>query len=149
MFRNILYILFIAIIAFSCSSEKGGKLPADIVTNPNSANGSSDLSDLPVIEFKVKEYDFGKLIQGEKVTYSFKFKNTGDSDLIISQVNTSCGCTVPDFTRDPIKPGEEERIKVSFDSKGRNGFQNKVITVLTNCQPNKTVLRIKAKIVRS
>jgi hypothetical protein len=148
MLRNTLYLIISAIIAFSCSSNEGTKLPADMVTNPNTASGSNDLSDLPVIEFKVKEYNFGKVIQGEKVTYTFKFKNTGESDLIISQVNSSCGCTVPVFPKDPIKPGDEGKIKVSFDSSGRNGIQDKAITVVTNCQPNRTVLRIKAQVAK-
>ena len=149
MIKNILYIIIGAFIITSCSNNEGGKLPADMVTNPNTAEGNSNLDGLPVIEFDKKEYDFGKLIQGEKVTYSFKFKNTGGSDLVISQVNSSCGCTVPKFTRDPIKPGEEGKIKVSFDSKGRSGFQSKTITVVSNCQPNRTVLRIKAIIAKS
>ncbi|MCB2222177.1 MAG: DUF1573 domain-containing protein [Bacteroidetes bacterium] len=145
--RRLTYFITIVIITglFACSGEQG-KIPADVVKNPISASGDQQ-NDLPVIAFDKTEHDFGKLIQGEKVTYNFKFKNSGQSDLLISQVHSSCGCTVPDFPREPIKPGDTGLIKVTFDSAGRSGIQNKSVTIVSNCQPNKTVVRIKAKVI--
>ena len=78
---------------------------------------------------------------------NFKFTNTGKSDLVISQVQTSCGCTTPKFPKKAIKPGEGDVIKVTFDSSNRKGIQNKVVTVVTNCQPNTVLLRIKAQVI--
>jgi hypothetical protein len=101
---------------------------------------------MPKITFEKMEHDFGKIIQGEMVKYSFRFTNTGYSDLLISNVSTSCGCTVGSFSKDPIPPGESGLIEVIFDSRGRKGFQNKTITVLANTRPNKTMLRIKSNI---
>lgn len=132
----------------SCNrpSDNSGQLPSDIVKNPNTASGQVD-TDLPAIEFENDFYDFGKIIQGEKVSYSFKFTNTGKSDLIISRVTSSCGCTVGDFPKVPVKPGESNKIEVKFDSEGRKGFQSKTITVLSNTQPSSTTLRIKSEVV--
>ena len=102
---------------------------------------------MPVIEFEKDVHDFGRVIQGEKVAYGFKFKNTGKSDLIISKVSSSCGCAVPDFPKVPIKPGESRKIDVKFDSQNRPGFQNKSVTIISNAQPGIQVLRIKAEVV--
>ena len=142
------YILFsVAIIlGSSCNNQDKRNLSTDVVNNPNTASGNEE-SNLPNIEFEREIFDFGKLIQGEKATYDFKFKNTGTTDLLISQVHSSCGCTVPDFPREPIKPGNSETIKVTFDSSGRKGVQNKTITVVSNCQPNRNVIRIKAMVI--
>lgn len=142
-------LVFLLTLSFTaCNQRSGDKegLPSDIVKNPNSASGNVD-TDLPVIEFEKDFYDFGKIIQGEKVSYSFKFKNTGKSDLIISKVTTSCGCTVGDYPRVPVKPGKTGNVEVKFDSETRRGFQNKTITVLSNAQPSTSTLRIKAQVV--
>jgi hypothetical protein len=147
-FPSYLFTLLLVLTLFACnqsSSDKGG-LPSDIVKNPNSATGDLAI-DMPVIEFDKDFYDFGKIIQGEKVSYSFKFKNTGKSDLIISKVTTSCGCTAGDYPRVPVKPGESGNIEVKFDSESRRGFQNKTVTVLSNAQPSTNTLRIKAQVV--
>jgi hypothetical protein len=136
-------------ILASCSSgnKNGGNLPASVIQNPNTASGKTDPDQLPKIEFENDIHDFGKIIQGEKVTYSFKFRNTGKSLLLISDVSTSCGCTVTEYPKEPIKPGEAGKINVSFDSEGKRGPQNKTATVSTNTQPNTTVLRIQAMVV--
>jgi hypothetical protein len=142
-------LLFITSISFaliSCSQKSGTDIPANVVTNPNSASGTVDMKSLPVISFEKDFHDFGNLTSGEKVTYSFKFKNAGQSLLVISSVTTSCGCTVSDYPHQPIKPGEGATIDVSFDSEGRHGLQNKTITVFSNTQPPTNLLRIRASI---
>jgi hypothetical protein len=133
-------------LLLSCNNHKG-KVPADVVHNPITASGDANMNSLPVMEFNETVHDFGTVIEGETVTYSFKFKNTGGSDLLISNVSASCGCTATEFTKEAVKPGDEGIVTVSFNSKRRNGFQNKSITVAANTQPNKTVLRIKAKVM--
>ncbi|HAH57481.1 MAG TPA: DUF1573 domain-containing protein [Bacteroidales bacterium] len=102
---------------------------------------------MPFMEFEQDFHDFGKLIQGEKVSYGFKFTNTGKTDLIISKVSSSCGCTVPDYPKTPIRPGETKKIDVKFDTENRRGFQNKTVTIVSNAQPSTKVIRIKAQIV--
>ncbi len=147
-FILILLMYSLSMLLMSCNRTGDGnkQLPTDIVKNPNSASGNKD-TEMPFIEFENDFYDFGKLIQGEKVSYAFKFKNTGATDLIITKVSTSCGCTVGDFPTVPIKPGQSNKIEVKFDSEGRRGFQNKTVTVLSNAQPSTTQLRIKAQVV--
>jgi hypothetical protein len=146
--RKVLSCLFVVvlILSISCSNNGDQKLPADIVSNPKTASGDES-EKLPAIEFEKDIHDFGKVIQGEKVSFGFKFKNTGNTDLLIAQVNTSCGCTVPKYPKTPIRPGGEDVITILFDSEGRKGVQNKAITVVTNCQPSGTLIRIKAMVI--
>jgi hypothetical protein len=144
-----LYILLAIIFSIpfiGCNSDRKDKLSTDVVTNPNSASGEQE-NTLPVMAFEKDMHDFGKLIAGEKAVYTFKFRNAGKSDLVISQVKSSCGCTVPRYPKEPIGPGEEGEIKVTFDSSSRKGMQNKAITIVTNCQPNSTIIRIKAQVI--
>lgn len=146
-FTGLLAVL-ILLIFFSCNRQNSSNdLPAGVVSNPNTADGTTNKDALPVISFEKDFHDFGKLISGEQVTYSFKFKNTGKSLLIISNVSTSCGCTVSSFPKQPIKPGEEATIDVSFDSEGKHGLQSKTITVFTNTQPPNATLRIQSQVV--
>jgi hypothetical protein len=149
---NRIHVLLIASLFafFSMSCSRNGSstdIPASVVSNPNSASGKSDMKELPVITFEKDFHDFGNLRSGEKVTYSFKFKNSGNSLLVISNVSTSCGCTVSDYPHQPIKPGEGSTIDVSFDSEGRHGLQSKTITVFSNTQPPTNLLRIKASVL--
>jgi hypothetical protein len=145
---SILPILFLILaFLFSCRSGENGLLSTDIVNNPNSAKGKADLSSLPVIKFEEEVHDFGKIIEGETVSYSFKFTNAGKSDLLIADVTTSCGCAVPSFPKMPIRPGEQGVIKIAFSSAGKRGYQAKNIVVVANTQPNSTMIRIKAQVV--
>jgi len=148
IFFAILFSVFVLALMISCNAHSDkNDLPAGVVTNPNSADGTYDKDALPVISFEKDFHDFERLVSGEQVTYAFKFKNTGKSLLIVSNVSTSCGCTVSSFPRQPIKPGEGASIDVSFDSSGRHGLQTKTVTVFCNTQPPTTTLRIKALVV--
>lgn len=147
---KILSILFLFSVLVSCNSNKnkeGDLISTDVINNPKSAEGENQQSKMPQIAFPETEHDFGRVIEGEIVTYNFKFENTGKNDLLISAVSASCGCTASDYPTQPIKPGEEGVIKITFDSSKRKGYQSKTAVVLANTQPNKTVLRIKAMVV--
>jgi len=144
-----LIALAITVLYFTSCNSTGGKeekISTDLVNNPNTAGGDKNSGTLPAFKFEEIDHDFGKIIQGESVSFEFKFTNTGKSDLIIVDVSTSCGCTVPSFPRTPIRPGEKGAIKVSFNSAGKFGFQAKNILVVANTQPNTTLLRIKAQV---
>ena len=147
MKKLILAFAVLLTTGFMACNNGGGKVTTDVVKNDKSAQGDKNTGDLPAITFQETEHDFGKIIQGEKVSYSFKFTNTGGSALLISRVSTSCGCTVSKYPKVPIQPGESEFIEATFDSTHKKGYQNKAITVLANTQPNKTVVRIKAQVV--
>ena len=87
----------------------------------------------PVISWEKSTYDFGDLVQGDKVEHIFKFKNTGKEPLIITNVQVTCGCTTPrGWARDPIAPGQSSEITVAFNSLGKFGKQNKVVTIISN-----------------
>ena len=85
-----------------------------------------------VIQFSETSHDFGTIDEGTRATYEFEFSNTGDSNLILNNVQASCGCTVPTWPRQPIKPGEKNKITVVYNSAGRPGDFHKSITVTTN-----------------
>lgn len=157
--RLILSIFFLAIItAFGCQSEKGTKsdkksdrrieeingVPnaAELIRNPISANGIKDTTNLPKIVFTETKFDFGTVNEGDKVTHTFKFKNTGKIPLIIGDVRSTCGCTVPKWPKDAIAPGEENKISVVFDTAGKKEKQHKPITITANTFPSKTVLSL-------
>lgn len=140
-----------ATAAFFLGSCSGGKdeqkgVDTDIVNIPTDGSGNTKL---PVITFEKTEHDFGTVVDGEKVTYNFKFKNTGESDLVITSAKGSCGCTVADPPAKPIPPGEEGFISVTFDSHGREGFQKKEVTVVTNCQPNTKILQFRVNVIKA
>ncbi len=106
-----------------------------------------ELADAPNIQFEETTFNFGTLTQGESVTHEFKFKNAGKKDLIIRKTKASCGCTAIAPITEPIKPGESSSIKVTFNSRGKRGKQNKTITVITNDphdngRKSSTILRI-------
>ncbi|MEP2770785.1 MAG: DUF1573 domain-containing protein [Fulvivirga sp.] len=86
----------------------------------------------PVMSFEEDKHDFGDIFQGDKVEHVFEFENTGNEPLIITNVQTTCGCTAPEWPRDPVAPGQSGKIKVVFNSTGKMGRQNKVITVVSN-----------------
>jgi hypothetical protein len=87
----------------------------------------------PVITFEKKTHDFGDIVQGDKVEETFKFANTGSQPLIITNVQVTCGCTVPKgWPRDPIMPGGKAELTVAFNSAGKMGKQSKVVTVVSN-----------------
>jgi hypothetical protein len=87
----------------------------------------------PVIAWEKSTFDFGDVPQGDKVEHTFKFKNTGNEPLIITNVQVTCGCTTPKgWARDPIAPGQSGEITIAFNSLGKFGKQNKVVTVVSN-----------------
>jgi len=141
-----LMIILSLMVTVSCSGDRS-RVPADVVNIPNSASGNDSQDRLPMIEFNTTEHDFGKVIQGEVVSYSFKFKNTGKSDLVIANISAACGCTASEYPKEPVKPGEEKVIEVIFNSSGKQGFQNKTLTVAANTQPSNTTLTVKAQVI--
>lgn len=140
-----LYILcFIHLITLISACSNNQSPPSELTTNDIQIGNKNQL---PIIDFEEEEHDFGKIIQGEKLRYDFKFTNVGKGNLVISNAAASCGCTVADFPKEPIPPGKTGKITVEFNSEGRSGYIEKTITVVTNSEPNTKILRIKADIV--
>ena len=152
--KNIILVLICIIMFFSCDDAakkvepQKKRLSTDLVKNNQTISGKEFTIKQPIVEILESEYDFGEIKQGDKVTHDYKIKNIGNSDLLISSAKGSCGCTVPEWPKEPIKPGEEASIKVTFDSKGKEGKQSKRVTLMTNAIPNVKILTIKGNIVK-
>ncbi len=154
MKRQIFLLQVISLGAFvffsACNnSETSGtrSITTDIIQNSKSHSDPKPLSDLPQFEFKETEKDLGLILQGERVVHIFKYKNVGKGPLVISSLSSACGCTVADYSKEPLAYGEEGKIEVMFNSEGRQGMQDKSITILANTEPNRIELRIKANII--
>lgn len=101
---------------------------------------------LPTMDFATTDHDFGTVEEGKKVSYTYKVKNTGQAPLIIQNAQPSCGCTVPDWTKNPIPVGGEGFVKAEFDTNGKHGINNKTITVTANTWPKSVSLKFKAMV---
>jgi len=130
-------VMALAVVTFASCQQKGSSESATATDSTATTMVSSAVSapDAAVMTFETINYDFGKIKEGEKVVYEFKFKNTGKTPLIISNATATCGCTVPETPKDPIKPGAEGVIKVVFDSTGKSGLQDKVVSITSNGNP--------------
>jgi hypothetical protein len=102
---------------------------------------------LPNFELETLTYDFGKVIQGEILSYVFHFKNVGKSSLLISSIEPSCGCTTSIPPKAPIKPGEKGEISITFDSKHKNGEVTSYLVVTANTYPAQTLLTVYANVI--
>jgi len=132
------FILAIAALSFAACRNANNS-----TTEVAGSTGKTIVSaDAPVVVFERDIFDFGKIEQGAKVNHEFKFKNTGKTPLIISNATATCGCTVPEFPKEPILPGKEGVIKVIFNSAGKEGMQDKVITISSNANPNTTSVHL-------
>ena len=128
------------LVACQGNAEKGK-------SGENSTSEEKIEKGTPVIEFEVESYDFGEIAPGEKVSYTFKYTNTGDANLVVQSATAGCGCTVPKWNKDPLPPGEKGFVEVVFDSSGRKGKQIKQVTIKTNGNPAVRMLQIQANIV--
>jgi hypothetical protein len=149
--KNQILIFGLACFVVACEPPKvnqdGTEISTDVINVPATASDKPvDVNAGPTMGFNEEEHDFGKIVQGEKVSYSFVFKNTGGSDLVISSASASCGCTVPNYPKTPIKSGETAKIDVQFDSSGKSGLVKKTVTLVTNCNPSTKMLTITATI---
>lgn len=112
------------------------------------ATAESEEEDVPktTMSFEGETHDFGDINEGDKVKHIFKFTNTGAEPLIINSAKGSCGCTVPEWPKEPIPPGQAGEILVEFNSKGKKNKQTKTVTINANTDPNPTRLTIKANV---
>jgi hypothetical protein len=127
--KKILLLSVLTFFIFACSKQT----KSEVKINP---------SDSTKIQFSETSFNFGTLKQGEKVEHTFIFKNIGKEPLVISEVHTSCGCTVADYTEKPVNPGSQGYVKVTFNSAGKHGQQFKTIIIKANTKPEKTMLVI-------
>ncbi len=163
--RNaLMMIALVAMVAAGCKNRDAEKKIAElesrlaeiegkstpaatpVAATPAAAPAEKPEGPLPTIEFEVDDFDFGTINEGQVVEHTYTFKNTGEAPLIIQNAQPSCGCTVPDWSKEPIPVGGTGFVKASFDSNGKPNMQNKTITVTTNAWPTTKILRFKAMV---
>ncbi|MBL4654055.1 MAG: DUF1573 domain-containing protein [Flavobacteriales bacterium] len=146
MKRIVLSVAVVGMLFASCGEEQK-ELSTDIVANDATAEEGVTNTAMPKMKFEKDLFDFGKISQGEKVSFSYTFKNTGDADLVITSAQGSCGCTVPTWPKEPIKAGETGTIDVVFDSNGKSGKQHKKVTIVANTTPATNVVALTGSVV--
>lgn len=155
--KKFLALLLILVVAFSSNAQekktetkevKKEPLPSTVAApvtavkkeiNPNAAT----------IILKEENYLFGEVPEGPQVTHEFKFSNTGKEPLILSNVHASCGCTTPSWPKEPILPGKESTILVTYNTQGRPGPFTKSITITSNANESNKVIYIKGEVVKA
>ncbi len=113
---------------------------------PTLSNVGNNNTNQPTFKFNEEEFNFGTIMQGDKIKHDFEFTNTGKEPLVISNAAGSCGCTVPEWPKEPIMGGAKAIIKVTFDSAGKQGIQDKTVTLQSNAKQNPMVLHLKGNV---
>lgn len=137
--KNLLFVAVLVSVGFgqfSCDNRQRAETSKAVVSEK-----------MPRLTFaETGIYDFGVLTEGDTVEHTFAFTNTGQFPLIINNITASCGCTTPEWPREPVAPGAKSSVRVRFNSRGKMGQQNKTITVFANTDPAMTDLQFKAMV---
>ncbi|MDK2979313.1 MAG: hypothetical protein PWP52_2027 [Bacteroidales bacterium] len=136
MWKNFLFIIFLFLAACSLKNQK------------DKQNDLPHVSEVTNVKFDTLYHNFGNLIQGEQVAYTFNFKNIGSSDLWIKDAYSTCGCTVAKYTQNAVPPESSGYVEVIFDSSGRRGVQYKNVVVQMNTKQGKHSLYIRANVIK-
>jgi hypothetical protein len=147
MIRKSIGLLTLSLVLLTSACKK--ESAADKITDADMATIEAAKAlegKFPIVKLDKEVHDFGTINEGDKVETEFIVTNAGEVDLIISDAKGSCGCTVPEPPKDPIKPGASAPIKVSFDSNGKPGAQEKTVTLTTNTENGHEIFKIKANV---
>jgi hypothetical protein len=162
MLKTLVFVALVGILTGACKDRDAEKKIAQLESRLAELEGSKSTAatpapaapapevkpdgPLPAMEFATMDHDFGTITEGQVVEHTYSFKNTGEGPLIIQGAQGSCGCTVPDWSKEPIPVGGTGFVKAKFDSNGKPNIQNKTVTVTANTWPKQTVLRFKAMV---
>ncbi|TPE42738.1 DUF1573 domain-containing protein [Pontibacter mangrovi] len=167
MKKNLFLVAGLAVAMFATSCDNNSttgneavaentatEATAQPIENPNVAPAATEdqaapSENAPVMSFEETEYDFGSIKQGESIEHTFMFTNTGKTPLIIESASATCGCTVPDWPKEPIAPGETGKVAVKFNSTGKMGQQQPTVTIRANTQPNIVRVALKGNVESS
>ena len=142
MKKGIYFLAVIAAMAFtSCKEDAANKVKAENVEEAAERDAQEVV--YPVMSFQETEHDFGTIEQGTNVEHTFTFTNTGKAPLVITNATSSCGCTVPTYTKEPVAPGETGELLVKFNGSGQNQV-TKTVNITANTEAGKEQLKIKA-----
>ncbi|MRT17919.1 DUF1573 domain-containing protein [Vitellibacter sp. q18] len=142
MKKSVLIVAILSVFAFSsCKDNAADKVNEENVATAEARDAES--GKFPAITFEESQFDFGTIDQGTPVEHIFKFKNTGEAPLMIVNAKSSCGCTIPEYPKEPIAPGAEGQLLVKFNGSGQNQV-SKTVTLTTNTKAGTETLTIKA-----
>lgn len=161
--KNLVSLILVSVLIFSACKNEGDSvandndvvledqnaLSTDLVNNPTSSDKQTvDPSQTGLLVFADTVHDFGSLSEGEIIQHDFEYTNKGSKEVIITSAKGSCGCTVPEYETKPIKPGETGIMKVTFNSDGKPGYNEKNVQINTNGVPSKYRLTILATVAK-
>lgn len=149
--------LLLAIALLACKAEQKQAEPtdpafkpsgsmADLVYNPIRPDGSIDSSYLPILQWQDTLFHFGEVNEGDIVTREFRFTNIGTAPLLITNATSSCGCTIPEWPREPVPPDSSGVILVKFNTLDRTGAQTKEVSIFANTIPNQSKLVLAGRV---
>jgi len=145
MKKGILILAGVFALTFmSCKDNAAEKVKEENVAD--AADRDAKNTEFPVMNFSETEHDFGTINEGDVVEHTFTFTNTGKAPLVIVNAKGSCGCTVPEWTKEPVAPGATGSMLVKFNSNGKPNAQNKQVTITANTEGGKEILKIKAMV---
>lgn len=142
--RKVIFIALLAVstLVVSCDSKNAtSKINSDNLEKANQRDEDSK-GKVASISFDKTKYDFGTVNEGDIVETSFQLTNTGSVDLVITDAQATCGCTVPVWPKEAIKPGESSEIKVKFNTSGKPNKQSKSITLITNTEKGREIVTL-------
>jgi len=155
--KKYLFVSAVALTAFmfSCNSETASTYAAAETTlvapeaTAETALPTNVVTEFTSMKVDRMEHDFGKIPDTAPVETSFVITNTGDKPLLVTNAQGSCGCTVPEYPKEPLAPGESRDMKVSFNPNGKEGVNNKTVTITANTEPATTIINIKSDVIKT
>ncbi|MFT4523662.1 MAG: hypothetical protein ACI8ZN_002617 [Bacteroidia bacterium] len=146
---HIIVILGLASMLFAaCTQSTSTNVDPSLATNNKTASDPEAQNPEPQMTFEETVFDFGRITEGEHMKHTFRFTNTGNESLVISDCKASCGCTTPKCAKGkPIAPGDKGEIEVVFNSQGKPKNQSKTITITANTAPPQNMLTIKGYVI--
>lgn len=146
MVKKVLSIVVLTSLVLTTSCRKENSENQNAVSSEETTMPVDPNAKYATMDFDKTEHDFGDIMQGDKVETIFTFTNNGEADLIIESAKGSCGCTVPEYPKTPVKPGDKATMTVSFNSVGKKGHHKKSVSIQANTEAGVERLTIKANI---
>ncbi len=148
-------LIGLLIFLIACGEQEGDRVETERTTRldefiriPTDEEGNVDPSSLPKIEFEEDHFTYDTIQEGETVEHAFVFSNTGSSALLISSVKSSCGCTVAEYPKEGVEPGETAEIKATFNATDKEGPQINEIILYSNAYPSQQSLTLSGYVMQ-
>ncbi|AZQ64195.1 DUF1573 domain-containing protein [Flammeovirga pectinis] len=146
LIKSLSILVVMATMLISCGEEKKSSSTEKSAAVSTASTTKASTGPLAKFNFEEKEFNFGEITEGDKVTHVFNYTNQGEVPLTITNVRTTCGCTAPDWDRKPLAPGETAKLTVTFNSAHKKGTQVKRVTIQANVEDGMDVVTIRAKV---